>query len=353
MRNIFIFIIFANFSSLFAHTLPNNVILDCNLPAPTNLHSVEIGPGYATMAWDAVPGAVGYYVSWYNESGVQVNSETTLDTEYEVQGLESGKTYNFRVASVCSNGGTGTIYSTVVIVPIVVELLVSTDNPLGNLVETCSQVVNPVAECTLDFTTSTTYIGKIKLIDVNQVYYFRVRYSNYESKEETSKVLLDMIKPRYYPETPVPNPKLFTEYGDSTGLIHLYGSGRKQKKEFIEIKTTRINDLSYKILVFNMIGNNNKMEFSISTPNTFSTVMGEQSEENTMTNSKSEDQMTDNIKHITILNLTGSIVNEIETDLNEEYYHSFSSELPSGIYILRIRQNQSIRTKKIMINSNY
>lgn len=352
MRNIFLFIILTHFSPLVAHSLPNNVISDCNLPAPTNLQAVETGPSYAIMAWDAVPGATGYLVSWFNASGYQINVDTTLDTEFEVQGLVPGETYDFRVAAVCVSGEPSVIFAPIIVVPIVTELVISTDNPLGNLVETCSQPINPVAECVFDFNLSKSFIGKVKLSDLNQVYYFRIRYSDHEFKGGNSKVLLDLIKPHFYTETPVPNPKLFTEYGDSIGMIYAYGSARKQKIEFLQIIITKIKNTSYKISVYNMININSNMEFSFFSPNIFELSDGTESDSGILINNYSEKSKADIIKYVSVFNLTGTLVTEFETDLNEDYHHLLLNELPSGIYILRIRHDKAVFSKKIMV-SNY
>ncbi|MDX2281744.1 MAG: fibronectin type III domain-containing protein [Saprospiraceae bacterium] len=352
MRNIFLFIILTHFSPLFAHSLPNNVISDCNLPAPTNLQAVEVGPSYAIIAWDAVPGAAGYLVSWYNASGAQINADTTLDTEFEVQGLEPGETYDFRVAAVCVSGEPSAIYAPIIVVPIITELVISTDNPLGNLVETCSQPINPVAECVFDFNLSKSFVGKVKLSDLNQVYYFRVRYSDHEFNGENSKVLLDMIKPHFYTETPVPNPKLFTEYGDSLGLIHAYGSARKQKKEFLQIIITKIKNTSYKISLFNMININSNMEFSFYSPNIFELSNGTEPEGPMLNSDQTEKKKSDVLKHISVFNLTGKLVAEFETEYNEANNYLIFNELTSGIYIIRIRHDQTVVSKKIMVGTD-
>jgi hypothetical protein len=264
MRNIFLFIIFAHFSPLFAHSLPNKVISDCNLPAPTNLQAVETGPTYAIISWDAVPGAAGYLVSWFNGTGMQISVDTTLDTEFEVQGLEPGETYNFRVAAVCVTGEPSAIYAPIIVVPIVTELVISTDNPLGNLNMVCEKDIDPMAECLVDFSISNTFIGKIKIQDLNQVYYFRIRYFNNGFKGIQPKIVLDLTKPIFYPEPPIDKPGLFTEYGEPSGYIYKYGSARTYNFRLYQIRITQLFGTTYKLNILNSPENKLSSEFTLS-----------------------------------------------------------------------------------------
>ena len=335
------------------------MISDCNLPAPTNLQAVETGPSYAIMAWDAVPGAAGYLVSWYNASGAQINADTTLDTEFEVQGLEPGETYNFRVAAVCVSGEPSAIYAPVIVVPIITELVISSDNPLGNLVETCSQVLNPDAECTVDFNSSNMCIGKIKLLDLNQVYYFRVRYLNYEYKgSDFPKITIDLVKPKYYSETPVKQPKLFTEYGDSIGLIYQYGSARRLGYRFLEIRISKVEDTQYKINVLDILEEKDNIEFTLFSPNTFSksehsinstSVIDENNSEIKKSESEKSNDTFDNIR---IYSMDGLLLYEINQETSIIKLNTYLNTLPNGFYIISQIRKDSFSSRKILVTNN-
>ena len=356
MRNIFLFIILTHFSPLFAHSLPNSVISDCNLPAPTNLQAVETGPTYAIMAWDAVPGAAGYLVSWFNASGAQINADTTLDTEFEVQGLEPGETYNFRVAAVCVSGEPSAIYAPVIVVPIVTELVISSDNPLGYLAESCSQIVNPVAECIVDFNISTTFIGKLEITSDGKVYYFRIRYFNYEYKGSNSKIVVDLVKPKYYAENSIKRPGLFTENGEPSGLIFQYGSARKDNLEFIRFHISKTNDLIYKISLLEMTGNGLSTKFTLYSTNKMigyaSNNLTEANPENTKNIPLKIENKDLTIKKIRVYNVNGYLIKEIECDVNESFINNYLVDLPSGFYLLNKYYENSFFTEKIFKSNN-
>jgi hypothetical protein len=342
--------------------LPNNVISDCNLPAPTNLQAVEVGPSYATIAWDAVPEATGYLVSWYDESGAQVNSETTLDTEYEVQGLESGKTYNFRVASVCNSGGTGTIYSMVPIVPIIVELLVSSDNPFGNLSMICEKDINPTAECTFNLSSSNNYVGKVRNINTNENYYFEVKYASSNEKGENTLIQLNLVKPQYYPDKPVFRPKLLTETGLPSGLIFLYGDAESFSNKYFEIRIEKIGVDKYVVKLKN-VTNKDELEFLFFQKAT--QIFGK-SEYNETLNSENiinkNDEFyvvknnfnliigreSDNNKlfDFSIFDLTGKIIKYKKTCSINDYLDL--QDMPSGIYLLNIKNENYTKTIKFL-----
>lgn len=356
MRNIFLFIILTYFSPLLAHSLPNNVISDCNLPAPTNLQAVETGPSYAIMAWDAVPGAAGYLVSWFNASGAQINADTTLDTEFEVQGLEPGETYNFRVAAVCVSGEPSAIYAPVIVVPIVTELVISSDNPLGNLNLVCEKDINPVAECLVDFNISTTFIGRIKIIELNQVYYFRARYFNYGGNVDNSKIVLDLVKPNYYPETPIDKPGLLTEYGAPIGPIYQFGSARSKNIPRFEIRISKLTNLTYKINVKDFFGNNNA-EFTLSynkIPSHEMSIKQEITDEE-FSSFSVEDNFINNenlVKEIRVIDMNGRLIKEISSKNEVFSIKKDLSDLPTGLYMINTYLGNKYNSKILFHSQN-
>lgn len=317
------------------------------------MQAVETGPTYAIMSWDAVPGAAGYLVSWFNASGAQINADTTLDTEFEVEGLEPGETYNFRVAPVCSSGGTGLIYSSFIVVPIIVELLISTDNPLGNLVQTCSQLVKPVAECTVDFNVASTYIGKIKVIELNRVYYFRLRYFSNFGEGENPKVLLDLVKPEFYPELPVNKPALFTEYGANSGQIYDHGIANTNFYiSLFEVRITKNSNKLYKIKISNTNKQNYSLDFSLFNT-TIPSLINNENQNKSVFNSKSEeieDQYLTPI-HIKVFNSLGELVRVGTIESGLENLQFFMKNLPSGVYIISQYTSNTISSKKIIIDT--
>ena len=353
MRNIFLFIILTHFSPLFAHSLPNSVISDCNLPAPTNLQAVEVGPSYATIAWDAVPEATGYLVSWYDESGAQVNAETTLDTEYEVQGLESGKMYNFRVASVCSSGGTGTIYSMVPIVPIIVELLVSSDNPFGNFTTVCEINVNPTATCFIDFSNTNMYIGKLKFTNLNQYYYFRLRYYPGKINAIDSKLKIDLIKPNFYPETPIYRPGLFTEYDSISGPIYQYGVVKSDKVPISKITISKLSTTKYSISIKKSNVLEDDLIFSVLQQQVIYSYSESNDDyiENQIENQENKDNIGDEVVNLKIFDMIGGLITEY-INLDESEIISKLDGLKQGVFILQITSKHNLSSKIVFHPGN-
>lgn len=354
MRNNFLFLIFSVFLHSLSYALPNDIMFGCNLPAPGNLHSVEIDPSNAVMAWDAVPGAVAYEVSWYDESGSQLGTEHTPDTEHEITGLESGKTYTVRVASVCLDGNVSPIYVQVPVAPIILELVISSDNPLGNLNQVCSQPVNPVAECTFDFALASTYIGKIKVVDLNRVYYFRVQYLNYEGKGGTSKVVLDLIKPEYYPELPVSKPKLLTENGSQSGPIYDHGVGKfNYYNPLFEIRITKLFNKIFKINLLKTNQEVNNLEFiyyytnipSYNSPQStdFAPIYSVNKEIN---NPRLEKPISD----INIFNVFGQLIITKHCDTWDFDHPEFLNDLLPGVYFAVFTGPNTISTEKYIID---
>lgn len=352
MKNIFLFIIFTSFLPFYSDALPNNVIIECDLPAPINLHAVEVGPSYATMSWDAVPWATGYRVSWFDESGTPVGSENIFDTEYEVQGLESGKPYEFRVASLCDSGEPGPVYSKVPIVPIVLELVISSDNPLGNLSLVCEKDIDPMAECLVDFSVSTTFIGKIKIQDLNKVYYFRIRYFNDGIKNIQPKIVIDLTKPIFYPEPPIDKPGLFTEYGEPSGYIYQYGSARTYNFRLYQISITKKFGSTYKLNILNSPENKLSSEFTLSFRSKSDSLIEpiDEFEESQVENLEKE--TSTNVKYIRIINMTGTIVKETTLNGDDNLNNHIFKDLLSGIYIINTYQNQNITSKLFFLGTN-
>jgi len=331
--------------------------LDCNLPAPTNLQAVETGPTYAIMSWDAVPGAASYLVSWFNASGAQINSDTTLDTEFEVEGLVPGETYDFRVAAVCVSGEPSAIYAPVIVVPIVTELVISTDNPLGNLNLVCEKEIDPVAECTFDFNVATTYIGKIKVDELNRVYYFRVRYVNSESKGKNSKLLLDLIRPEFYPEPAVPRPGLFTENGEPSGLISDHGKATTNTYfKFFNIRLTKLFNNIYKINIQNTSPQNYSLEFLYYYKNQQPSFLN--NDDSSITKLEARDLIQSKnltidkfeVQKIEIFNMLGEKVSGFILEEPFDSVQNHLSGLTQGIYVICFNFGSHFSSQKIIIN---
>lgn len=80
--------------------------LNCNLPAPQNLHTTSIGPNSLSFAWDVVAGSNGYdYELWKVSTNQLISTGHVPDEAYAATGLESGTLYEVRIWSVCSLNG--------------------------------------------------------------------------------------------------------------------------------------------------------------------------------------------------------------------------------------------------------
>jgi chitodextrinase len=69
--------------------------------APHGLHLVQLGPTYAAVAWDSVPGATQYLVE-YADTGALLAE--TADTQVQLTGLAPGTTYRLRVLATGPGG---------------------------------------------------------------------------------------------------------------------------------------------------------------------------------------------------------------------------------------------------------
>ncbi len=89
--------------------------------APTGLIASNITSSGATISWNAVSGATSYNLQYKTSSASTYTTVSTTSASYTLTGLAAGTTYNYQVATVCSNGtsaytastfttsGTGTI----------------------------------------------------------------------------------------------------------------------------------------------------------------------------------------------------------------------------------------------------
>jgi len=221
------------------------------------------------------------------------------------------------------------------------------------LVETCSQIVNPVAECTFDFNFAPTYIGKIKVIELNRVYYFRVRYLGNLGIGDNSKVVLDLVKPEFYPELPVHKPGLYTEYGSSSGQI--YDHGDAKTNFYISLFEIRISKISKKLYKINLKKTNTQsysLEFSYNY-NSIPTYANNENQQEDIFSSKSSETREQYISNIylKIFNSLGELIRDIKVDAEEEIYQNYLENLPSGLYIIYKYSSNSIFSKKIIIDA--
>lgn len=83
----------------------------CELPAPGNVTVVSVGPDFADLDWDDVPGASSYQAVLTDltaSPGVSISTNTTSSNiSYNSPLITPGHTYRFEVASVCANNQIG------------------------------------------------------------------------------------------------------------------------------------------------------------------------------------------------------------------------------------------------------
>ncbi len=82
---------------------PAGGLLPCS--TPTGLQVLAVTPTSAELAWNAVPGAVGYYVELEREpSGSGEIKVFTPSAAYSAMGLVPGQAYKFKVRALCASG---------------------------------------------------------------------------------------------------------------------------------------------------------------------------------------------------------------------------------------------------------
>lgn len=105
----------------------------CNLPAPTNLHAVSVGSNTATVAWDPVAGAWGYYVELSQGGNPPSASGITTSTTMTFTDLQEG-TYTVKVYPKCSLYSTGPQAAQMQFSTIIIDLICSATGNTGNTV---------------------------------------------------------------------------------------------------------------------------------------------------------------------------------------------------------------------------
>jgi len=189
---------------------PNTTTYSCNcdLPAPQNLKAVEVGTTYATLRWDAVVGAVGYQVSLMDSLGNLVSSETTTQTALLGEDLEPGLFYEYRVAAICLGGGISTLFSTVQLKPLVVDLVVSLEKPKGFGQVVCQKDISPNANCAFEIPVNQNVIAEIKRKSTGESVFFKVKFDliyNY-----IPHLTLSKVSEEFYPGKSFYKPKIYS-----------------------------------------------------------------------------------------------------------------------------------------------
>jgi hypothetical protein len=72
----------------------------CN--TSSGLTATSITTNSATISWNAVPGAISYYVQWRNVGGVSWSNTTTAATSHNLTGLTAYTQYEWQVRTNCS-----------------------------------------------------------------------------------------------------------------------------------------------------------------------------------------------------------------------------------------------------------
>lgn len=98
--------------------------LSCNLPGPTNLHTTQITPTTASIAWNAVSGAWGYSVELFDSGGLPVYAPgITTGTAWTFTGLTPGTDYTAKVYPMCSIVEKSTDFTALEFHTIIVEVV--------------------------------------------------------------------------------------------------------------------------------------------------------------------------------------------------------------------------------------
>ncbi|HNE27627.1 MAG: T9SS type A sorting domain-containing protein [Saprospiraceae bacterium] len=119
-----------------APVLPASEAVDeggCNLPAPMNLHTVSVGSNTATIAWDSVNTAWGYYVTLSQGGNPPSASGNTTATSMTFTDLDEG-TYTVKVYPKCSLYSTSPQYAQLNFSTIIIDLICSATGNSGTTV---------------------------------------------------------------------------------------------------------------------------------------------------------------------------------------------------------------------------
>ena len=93
------------------NNLWNSPPTGCELPAPGNVQVTALGPDFADLDWDDVPGASGYQAVLTDltvSPNISISTNTTSSNiSYNASLITPGHTYRFEVASICANNQIG------------------------------------------------------------------------------------------------------------------------------------------------------------------------------------------------------------------------------------------------------
>lgn len=133
------------FSPLIATAAPKETL--CNLPAANNFKVTSTTSYSVSMAWDAVPGAVAYYVvALDNVSQLVVDDETVTTTNATLYPTP-GSTVDLQVYAICPDQTMSTAYAevsnfTLIITELVLELSAPCQTPVYSSAAFYSGTVN-------------------------------------------------------------------------------------------------------------------------------------------------------------------------------------------------------------------
>ncbi len=106
----------------------------CNLPAAANFHVTSATSYSVSMAWDAVPGAIGYHVMALDNVSQLVVDDVIVNTTNATLYPPTGSTVDLQVYAICEDQSTSGFYSEIsafdlIITELVVELSAPCEQP--------------------------------------------------------------------------------------------------------------------------------------------------------------------------------------------------------------------------------
>ncbi len=302
---------------------------------PSGLNATSITGTSATLSWTAVSGATSYNIQYRKSGTTTFTSTTSATNSMSITGLTSNTTYEFQVQAACAITGS---YSSLAVFT---TLLVCTDKyETNNTAKTAKSVtVNTAINAMIGTSTDVDYF---KFANTKTAKNIKITLTNLPANYDIALYKADGTTLLYTSKNTGTTSETIT-YNNApvaTYIIKVYGTGGVYSASYCYTLTTAISSSTFKFIDDENTGNIIPDGILIY-PNPAS---------NNITVSFNSETTKD--VEITIYDLTGRMVTtnnfKAQEGLNTDVINV--SNLSKGIYIVALKDDNDLLTKKLIID---
>jgi len=327
--------------------------LNCMLPPPSFFSVTDIGPTWAKLSWNAVPGASAYHIITTEVATGNVVDNSLVPasmTSLTVDSLAPLTDYESRIWSVCSDGTDGAGYTATFLRTIILDLVIlGYQEPTECLQPTCELLIMNEG-CTFPWTsTTTTYFKIVKTSNGAERYFMLKTPTNSE---------VDI-----YPDNTTNSGFKFIKEGDQAikirylfqGVVARFSASRSSLDGRLFREEPTENDPGFKIYLLGICSNqersgrtetweeNDKLKIVptalvVAAPNPFTDQLDVQ-----VTFPVVSEQVV-----LRLFDLQGREVVSHQLPGGLEKYSLPTAELPPGVYFLRAETAGQTQTIKVV-----